>query len=319
MSPFDATTLADTGMSATRLLDAPRDLVFRVFTDPMHLAEWWGPLGFTLTTRRAEMKPGGEWRFVMHGPDGRDYENLVTFLEVEKPARIVYKQGGIVDGEPVDFTVELRFEDDGGKTRLYWRTIFASRHALDFVVREHGAFEGLKQTLGRLAEHLALQDALVITRLLDAPRDVVWRAHTEIGHLKKWWGPKGFDIFHATQDLRPGGMFHYGMRTAAGQEMWGRFVYREILPQRRIVWVNSFSDPQGGLTRHVMSADWPLEMLIAMSFEEAGGKTTLTLRSAPINASDDERRVFKDGYKSMQGGFGGTYDRLDAHLAGAPR
>jgi len=94
MDIAETTRLADREILATRLLDAPRDLVWSAWTDVRHLEQWWGPTGFTTTTRRVEIRPGGEWRFVMHGPDGTDYENIITFLEVEAPTRLVYKQGG---------------------------------------------------------------------------------------------------------------------------------------------------------------------------------------------------------------------------------
>lgn len=313
----ETTMLADREIFAERLLDAPRELVFKVWTDTSHLEQWWGPAGFTTTTRRAQIQAGGEWRFVMHGPDGTDYENIITFVAVEAPARLAYKQRGDGETRDVNFEVEVTFAAEGAKTRLTMRTRFPSNEARDFVIEKHGALEGLRDHVERLRDHLALQDAFVITRSFEAPLDLVWRAHTEVEHLRQWWGPKGFAVHHATLDLQPGGIFHYGLRTPHGQEMWGRFVYREIIPLRRIVWVNSFSDAQGGLTRHPASPDWPLEMLVTVTFAAQGGGTTLTLRSAPINASDDERRVFKEGYKSMEGGFGGTYDQLAAHLRAA--
>ena len=88
---------------ATRVLEAPRALVWQAWTDPKHLAQWWGPNGFTTTTSAFDMRPGGVWRFVMHGPDGRDYENRITFDEVVKPERIRYHHGGGDEVEPVQF------------------------------------------------------------------------------------------------------------------------------------------------------------------------------------------------------------------------
>ncbi len=315
MNESESTTLVEREILATRLLEAPRELVFKAWTDTEHLEQWWGPTGFTNTTRRADIRPGGEWRFVMHGPDGTDYENLVTFLEVDAPRRLVYRHGADEGVEPVDFHVEVDFAEQGAKSRLTMRMVFASPEARDRMIAKYGAFEGLKETLERLRDHVVLQDAFVITRSFEAPLELVWRMHTQLAHLEKWWGPKGFGIIKATLDLRPGGMFHYGMKTANGQEMWGRFVYREIIPMKRLVYVNSFSDPQGGLTRHIWSADWPLEMLVRTTFAESAGKTTLTLRSAPIHASESECRTFKDGYKSMEGGYGGTLDQLASCLA----
>src|SRR5688572_11005598 len=93
-------------------------------------------------------------------------------------------------------------------------------------------------------------EEFVISRLFDAPLDLVWKAHTEVERLQEWWGPKGFTMLSAKLDLRPGGMFHYGMRAPDGSEMWGKFVYREITAPKRIVFLESFSDAQGGATRH---------------------------------------------------------------------
>jgi uncharacterized protein YndB with AHSA1/START domain len=137
-----------------RVFDAPRDLVFSVWTDPKHLAQWWGPHGFTTTTSSFDMRPGGVWRFVMHGPDGRDYQNRITFEEIVPPQRIVYRHGGDEDVAPVRFTTTVNFEDIGGKTRITMRLDFPSAAERDRVNREYGADKGLAQTLSRLEEHV---------------------------------------------------------------------------------------------------------------------------------------------------------------------
>jgi uncharacterized protein YndB with AHSA1/START domain len=138
-----------------REFDAPRDLVFAAWTDPKHLAQWWGPNGFTTTTHSFDFRPGGQWRFVMHGPDGRDYQNLVTFDEIFRPERIVYRHGGTVDVEPVQFRQTVIFEDLGGRTRMTWRGDFPSAAERDRVIREYGAAQGLEQTMSRLGEYVA--------------------------------------------------------------------------------------------------------------------------------------------------------------------
>ncbi|MEA2976671.1 MAG: hypothetical protein QOF19_2191 [Alphaproteobacteria bacterium] len=137
-----------------RVFDAPRELVWSAWTDPKHLAQWWGPNGFTTTTSTFDMRPGGVWRFVMHGPDGRDYQNRITFDEIVKPERIVYRHDGGEDVEPVQFTQTVTFEDLGGKTKLTWRGVFPSAAERDRVIKEYGADKGLVQTLARLAEYL---------------------------------------------------------------------------------------------------------------------------------------------------------------------
>ena len=144
----------------SRVLDAPRELVFLVWTDPAHLAQWWGPNGFTTTTHAFDFRPGGVWRFVMHGPDGRDYQNRITFDEIVPPERIVYRHAGGDDVEPVQFTQTVTFEDLGsGQTRLTWHGKFPSAEERTRVIREYGADKGLARTMARLADYVATMPA----------------------------------------------------------------------------------------------------------------------------------------------------------------
>ena len=139
---------------ATRVFDAPRSLVFEAWTDQKHLAQWWGPDGFSTTTRSMDIRSGGVWRFVMHGPDGRDYENRITYVEVVKPKRLVYRHGGGDDVEPVQFEVEVTFEEIGEQTQLTMRMVFPSAEERARVIKEYGADKGLVQTLARLSEYV---------------------------------------------------------------------------------------------------------------------------------------------------------------------
>jgi uncharacterized protein YndB with AHSA1/START domain len=146
---------SDREIVVTRVFDAPRALVFKASTDPKHLAHWWGPNGFSITTYEMDFKPGGVWRFVMHGPDGTDYENRITYDEIVRPERLVYRHGGGDDVEPVQFHTTVTFEDVGGKTKVTMRGVFASAEERDRVAQKYGAVEGAKQHLERLAELLA--------------------------------------------------------------------------------------------------------------------------------------------------------------------
>ena len=142
----------------TRVFEAPRELVFSAFSDPQHLAQWWGPDGFTTTTSAFEFKPGGVWRFVMHGPDGRDYQNRVIYEEIVPPEKLVYRHTGEEDVEPVQFRQTLTFEDIGnGQTRMIWHGTFPSAEERARVIKEYGADKGLDQTMARLAEFVATQ------------------------------------------------------------------------------------------------------------------------------------------------------------------
>ena len=156
---------------------------------------------------------------------------------------------------------------------------------------------------------------LVITREFDAPAPLVFRAWSEPERLAKWWGPKGFGIEVKKLDFRPGGMFHYYLKAANGAEMWGRFVYREIEAPERIAWVSSFSDAAGDISRAPFNENFPLEILNNVTLTDEGGRTTLTLRGHPINASAEELQFFEKMFASMQQGFGGTFDQLEEYLA----
>ena len=154
-----------------------------------------------------------------------------------------------------------------------------------------------------------------ISRTFDAPRDLVWQAHTEYKHLVHWWGPRGFMIGSCKIDLRPGGIFHYRLISPEGDEMWGRFVFREVVAPERLVYIVSFSDELCGMARHPMAPEWPLEILSTVTFAEKDGRTTLTVRWEPHAATEEERRAFEEGRASMQEGWTGTLDQLADHLA----
>jgi uncharacterized protein YndB with AHSA1/START domain len=154
----------------------------------------------------------------------------------------------------------------------------------------------------------------VVSRAFGAPRARVWQAWTEVEHLKQWWGPKGFVVTHCNVDLRPGGLMHYCLRSPDGNDMWGRFVYREIVKPERLIWVNSFSDEKGGITRHPMAPRWPREMLTTVRFAEQGKGTLVTVQWVPINATEDERRMFDEGRASMQQGWTGTFEQFEEYL-----
>jgi uncharacterized protein YndB with AHSA1/START domain len=155
----------------------------------------------------------------------------------------------------------------------------------------------------------------VISREFDAPRALVFKVWTQPEHLKHWFSPKGFTVLAAKMDLRPGGTYHYGMRTPDGKDMWGKWIFREIVAPERLVLVNCFSDAQGGITRHPFNPQWPLELLSTFTFAEKGRGTLVTVRWAPLNATEAERKVFDAGRASMTQGWGGTLQQLEAYLA----
>jgi uncharacterized protein YndB with AHSA1/START domain len=155
----------------------------------------------------------------------------------------------------------------------------------------------------------------IITRTFDAPRELIFNLWSDPNHLRRWWGPKGCTVGFCNMDLRPGGQLLYSLRTPDGNEMWGKFVYREILPPERIVFVNSFSDPQGNVTRSPFNPQWPLEILNTLNLGEQFNLTTLTLMGRPLNPTEAELQLFDSMLDSLHQGFSATFDQLSAYLA----
>ena len=210
---------ADNEIVTTRLLNAPRELVFRAFTDPTQVGLWWGPAGFTITTHEMRVAPGGRWRFMMHGPDGVDYPNRIDYREVVEPERLVYDHGDDDQGDAKAFHVVVSFEAQGERTLLTMRAIFESAAIRNMVVTEFHAIEGGIQTVDRLEAHLAVLQGtsgerdFFITRVFDAPRTLVWKAWTDAGQIARWWGPNSFSNPVCEMDLRPGGAYRLVMRS----------------------------------------------------------------------------------------------------------
>jgi len=138
----------------SRLFDAPRALVYQAWTRPEHVVHWWGPNGFRNTIHEMQVAPGGVWRFIMHGPDGRDYPNRVLFREVVPNERLVYHHCEDVPRPSIEFEVTVIFSDEAGKTRLDMCMLLATVEMRERVVREFGALEGAQQNLERLAAYL---------------------------------------------------------------------------------------------------------------------------------------------------------------------
>jgi uncharacterized protein YndB with AHSA1/START domain len=151
-APADSPT-ADREIVLSREFDAPRELVFRAYTEPRHANAWWGPDGFTNTLQEMDVRPGGRWRFIMHGPDGTDYPNRITYREVTAPERLVFDHGEDVDDDPGAFHVTITFDDLSGRTRVTQRMLFATAAQLQGVI-SFGAVELGNQTLAKLAAYL---------------------------------------------------------------------------------------------------------------------------------------------------------------------
>ncbi len=140
---------ADRELQIERTLNAPVELVWEVFTKPEHIANWWGPNGFTNTIHTMDVRPGGEWDFVMHGPDGQDFKNRSVYQEIIPFKKIVF------DHFAPNFTTTIEFENKGDRTHLKWHMLFETAELFEAVVKAHNAAEGLKQNIEKLNVYLA--------------------------------------------------------------------------------------------------------------------------------------------------------------------
>ena len=290
----------------TRIFDAPCDLVFEAWSHPNHLSHWWGPTGFSITTLAFDFRPGGTWRLVMHGPDGRDYQNHITFDDIVTPERIAFHHNP--EGSMgVDHRTFATFEAVGNKTKLTMRIVFSSVKEKERVVREYHADEGQKQTIGRLADYIAgwerhggLEKSITITRLLKAPRTLVFQAFTEPKHLAQWWGPKGFTNPVCEIDARPGGAILIHMEMAAAgfsHPMTG--TVHEVVPPERFVFSAVALDGDGRTL---------LESHTTVTFREEGGATRLTIEARAKGLVPMARMMLA----GMEEGWSQSLEKLEA-------
>jgi uncharacterized protein YndB with AHSA1/START domain len=158
-------------------------------------------------------------------------------------------------------------------------------------------------------------EPFVASRVFDAPRERVWQAWTEAERLKQWFAPRGMQTKYNKVDLRPGGTYHYCLRAPDGKDIWGKWAIREVKKPEKLVFVVSFSDEKGGVTRHPMNPKWPLYMHSTVTFEAQGAKATkVTVSWIPLDASETESKTFEEGRDGMKQGWGGTMDHLVEYL-----
>jgi uncharacterized protein YndB with AHSA1/START domain len=286
LDAFIETRASDRELVISREFDAPRELVWEAMTDPAQVVQWWGPRGFTTTIQEMDVRPGGVWEHIMHGPDGTDYPNKSIFSVVEKPARIVYTHGGARKGGPeAAFEATWTFEAlDENKTRATIRMVFPSAEARETVIREYGAVEGGHQTLGRLAEMLDATP-LVLERTFDAPIETVWKAISETGQMKHWY----FEIENFAAE--PGREFHFDVEHE-GMTYCHRCKVTEVIPGKKLAYTWRYAGHEG-------------DSLVTFELFPAGSKTKLKLTHEGLNTFPGTpqfaRRNFIAGWTSLVG------------------
>jgi uncharacterized protein YndB with AHSA1/START domain len=286
---------------ATRIFDAPRDVVWRAFTDPDHLKHWWGPAGFTNTFHSFDFKEGGLWRFTMHGPDGTNYENENRFIKIEWLERIV------IDHlcTPL-FRATMTFEDLGDKTSFTFHQQFETAEVYQWI--KPIAMPGVTEMIERLAARLPAIDPmrreLMIIRSFDAPRGLVWQAWTDPRQLAKWWGPQGFTNPVCEIDVRVGGAIYVVMRGPDGTDYPMRGAFHEIVVPERLVFTNFPVDAND----NPMMDGWT-----TVTFAERNGKTDMTLETRATGLVPNARFMLL----GMGVGWSQSIDRLAELVAPA--
>ncbi len=155
---------------------------------------------------------------------------------------------------------------------------------------------------------------LIIKREFNASKEIVFNAFSNTEALSQWWGPPGVPITVVKLNFNPNGVFHYKAEMN-GQIMWGRFVYKQIRKPDLLEFISSFSDENCGITRAPFSEKFPLEIFNRFEFTEQNGKTAITLKGYPLNATDEEIQAFAEMTAGMQQGFSGTFNQLEKYLS----
>jgi uncharacterized protein YndB with AHSA1/START domain len=308
----------------TRLFDAPRELVWKAWTQPERVMQWWGPKGFTTPVSRIDLRVGGEYLSCMRSPDGKDFWGKGFFREIVAPSQLVMtdsfadEKGNIVPASyygmskdfPREMLITVILEDIEGKTRLTLR-----HTGMPPGPDSEGARQGWSESFDKLANYLETEKPIesgknvpkfefpsdrevVITRIFDAPRELVFRASTDPGLIPLWWGPKRYTTTVERMDVLPGGVWRFIQHDQDGNAYAFHGVYREIVPPKREVHTFEFE----GMPGHVI-----LETSI---FEEFEGKTKLTVTDL-FQSLEDRDGMFKTGMKE---GATESMDRLEELL-----
>lgn len=287
---------ATTELILTRVFEAPREMVWKAWTDPEQFSKWWGPKPFTSPTNKMDVRVGGKFLWSMCSPAGDTHFSAGVFLEVDPPSRLVCdvyfadKHGAKIKPEfpgfPPDWSGEQKIyvtlEDLGERTRL--------------TVRQTGipagefrkmAAAGWSTSIDKLHESLVEGRSIVVARAFEAPRDLVWLAWTTPEHAEKWWGPDGFTTRTKEHTLRVGGLWRYDMIAADGTVFPNRTEYLEIVQPERLVYLN------GDEENH----EW---FRATISFMEFAGQTHVNMISVFPDKALLEKVVMEHG--AIEGG-----------------
>lgn len=288
-------------LEIVRIFDAPRALVYDAWTKPEHLGKWSAPEGFTIPDARTDFRQGGTYYAHMRSPKGDDHRVQGKYLEIIDGQRIVMTHGwldGACNVGP-ETTITVTFEDVGDKTRMTF-----VQEGFDTVASRDGHEQGWNSCFNLLAvflEKLRGGREIFVSRLFDAPRELVFAAFKDPKHITNWWGPNGFSTTTYEMDFRPGGQWLFTMHGPDGTDYPNRVRYTEIREPQFVLYDHDCGED--GDPAHAFKASW--------NFDVEGRKTRVTMR---LVAATPEQRAYMAQFGAVEGG-NQTLARLDAFLA----
>lgn len=300
-----------------RVFQAPREVVWGAWTDPAQLAQWWGPRGFTITTHARDFRTGGFWSYTMHGPDGVDYENRTTYLEIEPERRMVYDHGATADRPPL-FRVAVTFEAlADGRTEMDMTMALATPEAAA-EIRGFIKQAGGESTWDRLAEFVGGDRQFITTRSFITSVDTLFSMWAEPEHAARWLAPKGFSMRWLRTEHVEGGTSLHEMSDGRGMTLRGRLHFLTIDRPNTLVYTQQFLDERGEVTRHPGLPVWPAQIRTTVIFADEGhGEARATVYVEPEgDVTPEERTAFLAARGGMTRGWAGAFDQLDVVIAG---
>jgi uncharacterized protein YndB with AHSA1/START domain len=306
---METATAKNRELTLTRIINAPRSLVFKVWTDAKHLVQWWGPKGFTNPICEIDLRSGGAILIHMKGPDGTVYPMDGEYREIIEPERLVFISAALDNNGKRLFELlnTITFAEEGNKTKLTLH-VSVSKILPEAAKYLDGMNQGWSESLERLAAYSQNLNAsktteknndtsdreLVISRLLNAPRELVWKVWTEPEHIKNWWGPNGFTNTIYKMDVKSGGVWDFIMHGPDGVDYKNKSTFLEIVKPEKIVF------------EHLSP-----KFTTTVTFDEQGGKTLLTWRMLFGTAEELQKivQVFKADIGLKQ-----NVDKLEVYL-----
>ncbi len=302
----------------TRIYNAPLKTVWQAWVDPQQVAKWWGPRGFTITNHSKDVRTGGHWDYMMHGPDGKNYPNKTKFLEVVDYSKMSYDHGASDDQPPL-FRVTVLFTETNGQTELDFTMAFENAE-IATQMKKFIKKAGGDSTWDRLAEYLSEEihqkNTFVINRSFNTSVEVMYALWTNPKNISAWLAPTGASMNFINADIKVGGGTFWRMEGEHGV-MFGKAKYLEMNPPNKIVYTQQFVDENENISRHPMAPTWPETMLTTVEFSaEDTNQTRVKITWEPHGkTTHDEVETFKNARAGMTMGWTGSFDKLEDHLA----